>query len=69
MCICASWHIGCLANTKGIPGISLKYAMVLGVTVGAAAPLPLQPAVPGVAGSAKAPVPEAIVTCSTLSKK
>jgi len=46
--------------------ISLKSAMVLGVAVGAAGHLLLQPALPGVAGSAKVPAPVAIVTCSTL---
>ena len=65
--------MGCLANTKGMHVISSKSVIDLGLTVGAAGPLPLQGAVPGVEGSAKAPAapaaPAAIVTCSTLSKK
>jgi len=65
--------MGCLANTKGIPGISSKSVIDLGLVVGAAGPLLLQGAVVGVPGSAKVPAapiaPVAIFPCSTLSKK
>jgi len=58
---------------SGIPVTSSNSVIDLGLTVGAAGPLPLRGAVAGVLGSAKVPAaplaPVAIVTCSTLSKK
>ena len=64
--------MGCLANTKGILVTSSNSVIDLGLAVVGAAPLPLQP-VDGVVGPVSAkgapPVPVAIVTCSTLSKK
>jgi len=73
--MCASWHTGCLANTKRMPVTSSQSATLLGLTVGPTGLPPPQP--PGVAGPASAsgagagaPLPLAdIVIGSTLSKK
>jgi len=67
--------MGCLANAKGTPAMSLKSAIDLGLTVGAAGPQPLRGAALGAAGPVSAKVlaaplaPAAIVACGTLSKK